>query len=377
MSSGNLSQEEITSLLQSMNLDDQVPAGPGGARPGQEQERALEERLAGAVDAGAAALTVLLNLPLSLSAPEARLMTAGEYVPGLGQNMVMVKVEFVQGVGGALFWLLSEAGATAVADVLLGGDVPGDGFLGPRQSAYGEAISQLFGAWATRFSEVLGTGVSFAPPEVTVGPEVLSSLGNDFPAEAEIAVVSTNLVLEGKLQEQAVIIMEKGLVDSLAPPAAATAEAAAAPALLEAERPALAAKVAIPSAVQEAMDGLAPPGIARGRSPAAPGSSVTVQAANFGDLGKGALPPEAQNIDLLMDVTLQLTVELGRARRKIRDVLAMGPGSVVELDRLAGEAVDVLVNGKLIAKGEVVVIDENFGVRITDIVTPAERVRGL
>jgi flagellar motor switch protein FliN/FliY len=78
-----------------------------------------------------------------------------------------------------------------------------------------------------------------------------------------------------------------------------------------------------------------------------------------------------------MDVPLQVTVELGRTRKLIRDILELGPGSVVELDKLAGEPVDVLVNGKLIAKGEVVVIDENFGVRVTEIVSPIERASSL
>ena len=83
------------------------------------------------------------------------------------------------------------------------------------------------------------------------------------------------------------------------------------------------------------------------------------------------------NIELILDVPLTLTVELGRTVRAIREVLEMGPGSLVELDRMAGESVDVLVNNKLVAKGEVVVIDENFGVRITDIISPKERLQRL
>ena len=83
------------------------------------------------------------------------------------------------------------------------------------------------------------------------------------------------------------------------------------------------------------------------------------------------------NIALLLDVPLQVTVELGRTRKLIRDILELSPGSVIELDKLAGEAVDILVNGKLIAKGEVVVIDENFGVRVTDIISQIERTKNL
>ena len=78
-----------------------------------------------------------------------------------------------------------------------------------------------------------------------------------------------------------------------------------------------------------------------------------------------------------MDVSMQLTVELGRTKMLIKDILGMGEGTIVELDKLAGEPVDLLVNGKLIAKGEVVVIDENFGVRVTDIISPMERISNI
>ena len=83
------------------------------------------------------------------------------------------------------------------------------------------------------------------------------------------------------------------------------------------------------------------------------------------------------NIDLLLDVPLEVSVELGRTRMTIKDMLQLGPGSVIELDKLIGEPVDLLVNDNLIARGEVVVFEENFGIRVTDIITPEDRVRSL
>ncbi|MBQ3923882.1 MAG: flagellar motor switch protein FliN, partial [Spirochaetales bacterium] len=93
----------------------------------------------------------------------------------------------------------------------------------------------------------------------------------------------------------------------------------------------------------------------------------------------GGSQPDAQggNINLLMDVDMELTVELGRTKRSIRDILSMGEGTVIELDKLAGEPVDILVNSKLVARGEVVVIDESFGVRVTEIINPMDRLRDL
>ncbi len=112
---------------------------------------------------------------------------------------------------------------------------------------------------------------------------------------------------------------------------------------------------------------------------------VTVQTPSFPPLElpptpTPAPPPAAQQqetprrLEFLLEVPLNLTVELGRVRKLVKDVLTLGPGSILELDKLAGEPVDVLVNGRAVAKGEVVVIDENFGVRITEIKSPAERV---
>jgi flagellar motor switch protein FliN/FliY len=103
-----------------------------------------------------------------------------------------------------------------------------------------------------------------------------------------------------------------------------------------------------------------------------------VQAVQFGELG-GAGPRGdlANPLDLIMDLPLGVTVELGRSRMTIREVLALGPGSVIELDKLAGEPADLLVNGKPLARGEVVVIDESFGIRITEIMAPADRIGSI
>ena len=104
------------------------------------------------------------------------------------------------------------------------------------------------------------------------------------------------------------------------------------------------------------------------------GGGVSVNPINFPSLQQGSgaaqLPP---NLELLLDVQMALTVELGRTKKYVKEILSLGEGSIIELDKLAGEPVDLLVNGKLISRGEVVVIDENFGVRVTDIVGPAER----
>ncbi len=112
-----------------------------------------------------------------------------------------------------------------------------------------------------------------------------------------------------------------------------------------------------------------------GSEAAAPG--VSAQPLEFQQLMPSDEMAGADNIDRLMDVTLNLSVELGRKQMQIKEILDLGPGKIIELDKLAGEPVDLLVNGKLLAKGEVVVVDENFGVRITDLINPQDRVKML
>ena len=101
------------------------------------------------------------------------------------------------------------------------------------------------------------------------------------------------------------------------------------------------------------------------------------QNVQFSSFQPASADAQGGNINLLMDVNMELTVELGRTKKSIKEILGMGEGTVIELDKLAGEPVDILVNGKLIARGEVVVIDENFGIRVTEIINPMDRIRDL
>lgn len=119
--------------------------------------------------------------------------------------------------------------------------------------------------------------------------------------------------------------------------------------------------------------------LAEQKGAAAPAQVVeSAQPANiFQPLGPGPAGSGSQDLDLILDIPVTLTVELGRTKIPIKDILQLAQGSVIELDALAGEPMDVLVNGCLIAQGEVVVVNEKFGIRLTDIVTPSERMRRL
>jgi len=105
--------------------------------------------------------------------------------------------------------------------------------------------------------------------------------------------------------------------------------------------------------------------------------ALEARGAEFQQLAAGRPSGSSRNLDLLMDVVLPISIELGSTRMSIQDILNLGPGSVVELNKLAGEPVDLLVNNKVVAKGEVVVIDENFGLRVTSLISPEERLKSL
>jgi flagellar motor switch protein FliN/FliY len=126
-------------------------------------------------------------------------------------------------------------------------------------------------------------------------------------------------------------------------------------------------------AEQERADAAAKAAASAAASTATPAGSALFQ--DFGSKGNQA--ETANDIDFILDIPVQLTVELGRTKIAIKNLLQLAQGSVVELDGMAGEPMDVLVNGCLIAQGEVVVVNDKFGIRLTDIVTPAERIRKL
>ena len=270
----------------------------------------------------------------------------------------------------------SEKGALTLADLMMGGDAKelpeeaNDLYL----SAAQEGLSQLVGAALTNLSGLLG-GARLAPSGTSGKLVDATWLPFDqLPPTDLVWVAQVGLVVEGVDPFDLFLVLPipnaKELANrirqSVSPeePAPAPAKASAKPAPAP-----VAAAAAAPSASQEAV--YAP------RSAAISTAPVDARPAEFLPLhsGDGAALPG--NIDLIVDIPVRITVELGRARKTIGEVLGMGPGSVVELNRMAGEPVDVLVNGKLMARGEVVVIDESFGIRVTEIVSRAERIRSM
>lgn len=301
----------------------------------------------------------------------------------LGGNKVFEYSMQLGGVNSAPLQLLtSERGALTLADLMMGGDAQdlpeeaNDLYL----SASQEGLSQLVGSALTNLSGLMkGAKISsessksgledlegWLPFESSPGDEPVWLSMIELSIDGVEPFILTVSMLASNAKELASMVHA-----AMAPEEPAPAPAAPAAAVQHAAPP-------MSHAPQQAHPAAAPVHSAPVSLPPRPqGPPVDVKPVEFAQLGGAEFTGSLTNIDLIVDIPVRVTVELGRTRKTIGEVLSMGPGSVVELNKMAGEPVDVLVNGKLIARGEVVVIDESFGVRVTEIVSKAERIRSM
>ncbi len=368
MNDGFLSQEEIDALLRG----DQV-AAPAQPELTDMEKDALGE--IGNISMGSAAttLSVLLGRRVSITTPRLSISTLNEIKQQYPLPYLVIEVGYTEGIIGTNLLAMREQDALIIADLMMGSDGtnPPTTLNELYMSAVGEAMNQMMGSTATSMSTIFKKRIDIAPPKVNVIDFAVDpSISNTVATEEAIVRVSFRMEVEDLIDSEIMQIISfdvaKEMVANLfnavqtpvAPPAQPKSAAVSSPAPPVNSAPMAAATLTH-------------------RPPAQPQSNVPVQPVQFAALKPSGMSVMDPNISLLLDVPLQVTVELGRTRKLIRDILELSPGSVVELDKLAGEPVDILVNGKLIAKGEVVVIDENFGVRVTDIVSQLERATNL
>lgn len=357
--------------------------------------RSLEEVGALALGSGATTLSILLNKQVSIGSPRSSVVSIAELGSILKEPVVYVDVPAsVAGTPLTMAFVLSQNDTSIITDLMMGGEGnPPSSIIDDLQlSAISEAVNQMLGMAANTLSSTYGKKLEIQPPQAGVVDNPEDATMPPSYHEGALAAVLFQLSIEGLVTSTLVQLLPEESAAVLGEAFAAqassekTVAAAAAPAAQPAAAPQAAPVAQAPQApVAQPVHAPVPqpvyapqPTYAPQPAYAAPAAALAVpvnaQAAQFAPLGAAShtlAPPSG--LDLVMDVPLKVTVELGRTRMQIRDVLELGKGSVVELDKLAGEPVDLLVNGKLIARGEVVVIDENFGIRVTDIVSPAER----
>jgi len=381
MSDGSLSQDEIDALLQGTDaIEMDTGAGPASSPLSDGERAAFQEMLRGVTESQGSNLSILTGKTVTIGDPAVKARTPGELTSGQPEDVVDVRVDLTDGLQGEHSYFIPASVAGNIAGLMMG--QPGGELDEASLSAVAEAISQITGTAATAIGNQVSRMVKTAPPDLRQAkrqqvrvPQGDYAVTVDYPISIEgfpnatmTEVFSLSLAKEilslsaGSGAADAAAFAQAGMPSGPSPSAARPAAPRAQPQ----------AGLGGPAGFQQTF-GQAFGGAAQGPAMAPP----NVQPVQFANLQPAQMAGEQGNIGLLMDVYMEMTVELGRTRKRIKDILGIGEGTIIELDKLAGEPVDILVNHKLIAKGEVVVIDENFGVRVTEIVSQIDRMNEL
>ncbi|WP_163530585.1 flagellar motor switch phosphatase FliY [Halobacillus ihumii] len=390
MNDDMLSQDEIDALLNG-NVEEE------GNKSQESQEStkvedflsSLEQDALGEIGnisfgSSATALSSLLNQKVDITTPSISVVKRSSLSEEFPKPHVAINVTYTDGFSGENLLVIREPDAAVIADLMLGGDGtnPAEGLNEIHLSAVQEAMNQMMGSAATSMSTVFKKKVDISPPAINVlYPE--ENQGTDqIPADEALMKVSFNLkvgnLIDSAIMQLLPVSFARELVDQLLDPPEENADTTVQtsgndPDVQQPSRQA----APRPQPAQRPVEEESEPQLVGGASGQELHNS-TIQTAEFSDMEHVQLSNNEQhNLDMLMDIPLKVTVELGRTKRTIKEILELSAGSVVELDRLAGEPVDIHVNDKLMAKGEVVVIDESFGVRVTDILSQKDRLKKL
>ena len=388
---GMLSQEEINALLAGANADGIANANTDGEETlTDEQKDAIGEISNISMGTAATTLSTLLNQTVNITTPKVTYMNWQELADSYDKPCVFLQISYTSGLDGNNVLVLKERDVKIITDLMMGG--PGNVSDEPigelHLSAIGEAMNQMMGSAATSMSSMLGKKIDISPPIANL-VDLNDNNKKDIPEflQKRFVKVSFRMTI-GTLIDSEIMqlypfdfarhLYETFMHDAVSGMTTSTKEAQ--PEQQASEPAPQPQPVQQPAPQPQQMAGAVPPqgyamppqGYAmppQGYAmPSQNYENVNVQPASFQPFTGGNALPGHENIDLIMDVPLEVTVELGRTTKSIKEILEFAPGTIVELNKIAGEPIDVLVNGKYVAKGEVVVIEESFGVKITEIV---------
>lgn len=365
-----LSQEEIDALLGGGDSSKSASGGPGLT---PEEADAIGE--IGNISMGTAATTLftLLNKKVTITTPKVSETTMENLAEEFRDPSVLINITYRVGIEGVNFLILHEDDVKIITDLMMGGD--GTNISSELNdlhlSAISEAMNQMIGSSSTSLSEMLGNKIDISPPEAY--HDRISELDyTQFGVSRQDQVVKIAFrmtvgdLIDSEIMQVLPLAVAKQMVSTMinpkqsaaAPAPAANKSAAPAPADEKVAKKAETQKNQYYYEEEKGTSNLSNEKV----------SAVPLQFENF-DSNSSQMYYN-NDIDLIRDVPLEITVELGKTGKKINEILDFGVGTVIELNRLVGEPLDVLANGKRIAKGEVVVVDENYGIRITDIIIP-------
>jgi flagellar motor switch protein FliN/FliY len=349
MSDGALSQAEIDALLSGGGGTQ--GGGVGASKTYNGGTGTIENFLRSTAASQSSGISMMTGGTVNFSGPSVSETNRDAFLALLPDTVTSVKVDFVSGFPGEHLFLMTEDTAKTIASLMnKEEDITLDEMA---MSVIAETISQMVGTEITALSGKTGNkSIAPASPEAANIPKAAVALpsGNFVVAAYDVSMSDK---APQKIWEIFGTSVAQAITASLTTPPVSPA-------------PSMGGAQFGGTTPNNAMAGGMMGGNAYGQPP-------NIQPVQFPNLNTQYGPREQGNIGLLMDVFMEMTVELGRTKKLIKEILTMGEGTIIELDKLAGEPVDILVNHKLIAKGEVVVIDENFGVRVTEIVSPQER----
>ena len=329
----------------------------------------------------ATTLSSILNHRVSITTPRVTRVRFKDLIDGIKAPKVATTVEFKEGLTGVNLMLLEVHDANVIANLMMGGDgtPENEEFTELELSAVAEAMNQMIGSAATSMATMISTKVDILPPKVNLWDEP-GNTKYDFIVDDEVIYkISFSLNVDGLIQSEIMQIFTDQMVDDiaramLADKATVVNNRETATSQSEESKSQAPAASQAPSQAPSQASSPAPAPTPKPTPKPKHQEPVEVQSPEFQNFEPTQPAAESNdNLDLIMDIPLNLSVVLGRSKKTVRDILSFNTGSVIELDKLTDEPLEILLNGKLIATGEVVVINENFGVRITDILSPQQR----
>ena len=372
---GMLTQEEIDALTGGNNSDSSTQQASDISESLTDAERDAVGEIAN-INMGTAATTLstLLNNKVTITTPRVSYVTLNELSAQYDRPCVFIHISYISGIDGNNILILKEHDVKVITDLMMGGDGTNtEGELSELHlSAISEAMNQMMGSAATSLSSMLEKKVDISPPVaslVDLNDTIEDTELSNF-LDGDIVQVAFDMKIGDLVDSQIMQLYQFDFARELYKKfMGSEVEQTAAPASQpEQPQPVSPAPEPVPTPAPQPVQPQPVPQQMQQPQYAMPMPNVNVQSAQFQTFNTGVSPlMQEENIDLVLDVPLEVTVELGRTNKSIKEILDFSPGTIIELDKLAGEPVDVLVNGKFVAKGEVVVIEENFGIRLVEI----------
>ncbi|WP_407371278.1 flagellar motor switch phosphatase FliY [Carnobacterium sp.] len=359
MSSEKLTQEEIDAML---NGNASAPEPTTNDTLDQTQTDIIGEIGNISMSQAATTLSSILSRRVAITTPVVSCLKFQEIIDASVTPKVVTTIDFKKGLIGSNLLMMNEKDAIIIADLMMdgNGDAEGKEFTELELSAVGEAMNQMMGSAATAMATMLERIVDILPPEVEVWKNQEQANYDRISGDTTVCKIAFQMTVDDLIESEIMQIFTLETVRNIA-------------SIVLADE----GEVIQDRELPQPQPPVVPSEPAANQAPQHTEDKIGIQKPEFQELTHAGSLKNPRNLDLIMDVPLQFSVMLGESKKTIKDILSLGTGSVVELNKMTDEPLEIFVNGKLIAEGEVVVINESFGIRITNILSKEQRIQHL